>query len=101
MSIKNCPIALCDFKTPSMQFYLRHLSLIHSSESGFCFQCKLNGCKRTFKNMGTYRNHVYSLHTKAHSTLEDTAETTNDGNESSGNSQDNFENGEFCNIISH
>lgn len=54
-----------------MQFYLRHLSLVHSNDSGFCFQCRLNGCKRTFKNMGTYRNHVYSLHTDAHCTSDD------------------------------
>lgn len=80
------------------------MSLIHSSENGFSFQCRLNGCTRTFKNMGTYRNHVYSLHTDAHCTSVGPGENgdEHDGNENNDSDDSNSEldeaNSEFCSV---
>ena len=55
-----CPLCSSSFATVSV--FMTHLRMIHSHEAGFHIQCGLQGCKRTFKNFHTYRNHVYSLH---------------------------------------
>ena len=65
-TLKRCQ--LCDFATSSLPFYLKHLTIIHSSEPGFSIQCRLNGCTRTYNNIRTYKNHVYDRHSSSHST---------------------------------
>ena len=52
-----------------MSFLLRHLTTVHSTRPGFFFACGLNRCERTFRNMMTYKHHVYALHTKDHTNL--------------------------------
>ena len=52
-----------------MSFLLRHLAVVHSTQPGFFFSCGLNGCHRTFRNITTYRHHVYARHPKDHSNL--------------------------------
>lgn len=72
---------LCSFHTTSLPFYLKHLTLIHSTEPGFRIQCRLNGCVRSYSNIRTYKNHVYSCHSKSHHTVlvEDEAANHSDG----------------------
>lgn len=41
---------------------LFHIKFAHAHEPGFTVQCNLQGCKRTFKNFSTFRNHVYCFH---------------------------------------
>lgn len=45
-----------------MKFLLRHLATVHSSRPGFLFCCGLNGCQRSFRNITTYKHHVYARH---------------------------------------
>ena len=66
-TVKQCQI--CDLRTTSLSFLLRHLTIVHSTQPGFNFCCGLNHCQRTFKNMTTYKHHVYSLHTKLHTNI--------------------------------
>lgn len=66
-TVKKCQ--LCDMKTSSMKFLLRHLTTIHSNRPDFSFSCELNGCQRTFHNITTYKHHVYARHSKDHTNL--------------------------------
>ena len=72
-TVKQCQ--LCDLKTTSMSFLLRHLTLVHSTKPGF-FSCSLNGCQRTFHNITTYKHHVYANHSKHHTNLDSAGVTT-------------------------
>ena len=36
--------------------------MIHTDEPSFHIQCNLQGCQRTFRKFGMFRNHVYSVH---------------------------------------
>lgn len=38
---------------------MSHIRLVHANSDG---QCNLQGCRRTVKNFGSYRNHVYAYH---------------------------------------
>ena len=56
-----CP--MCgDVRVASISQLVAHIRLTHSDDPGFCIQCNLQGCKRTFKKFTVYRNHVYSYH---------------------------------------
>lgn len=72
-TVKQCQ--LCDLKTTSMSFLLRHLTLVHSTKPGFFFSCSLNGCQRTFHNITTYKHHVYASHSKHHTNLDSASVT--------------------------
>ena len=52
-----------------MAFLLKHLTTVHSGRPGFFFSCGLNGCQRTFRNITTYKHHVYAIHSKHHTNL--------------------------------
>lgn len=41
---------------------LSHVRLIHADSPNFHVHCGLQKCSRTFKNFGTYRNHLYTFH---------------------------------------
>ena len=41
---------------------MHHIRLVHANTDGFLLQCNLQGCRRTFRNFGSYRNHVYTYH---------------------------------------
>ena len=56
-----CPLCSgSQFETVST--FMRHLRLVHADRDGFLLQCGLQGCRRTFRNFFTYRNHVYAYH---------------------------------------
>lgn len=57
---------------PSLSMLLSHVRLVHSSEPGFSIQCNLQGCRRTFKNFTTFRNHIYNFHGLATETDQET-----------------------------
>ena len=81
-TMKQCQ--LCNLRTSSMAFLLRHLATVHSSRAGFFFSCGLNGCLRTFRNITTYKHHVYAMHSKNHTNLS----TTSTSQVQSSNQQD-------------
>lgn len=66
-TVKQCQ--LCEFRTSSMAFLLKHLATVHSNRPGFYFICGLNCCQRTFRNITTYKHHVYAAHSKYHTNL--------------------------------
>ena len=42
--------------------YLKHLQLFQVHQADFRVICGINGCQRSYTNMGTFQNHVYSVH---------------------------------------
>lgn len=79
-----------------MSFLLRHLATVHSTTPGFFFTCGLNGCQRTFRNITTYKHHVYAKHSKEHTnlTLSSESEPSNvqaDDSESDQSDNEDFE----------
>ena len=57
----TCP--LCPgLKFSSVKFFLKHLRLTHSDTPNFHIQCNLQGCKRTFRNLKYYQNHIFAHH---------------------------------------
>lgn len=59
-----CPI--CPASLSSLTFklteYIQHIRLFHSHQPNFFLTCGIRGCQRTFKNFGTFKNHVSSRH---------------------------------------
>lgn len=41
---------------------MHHVQLLHSHQPNFSITCGIGGCLRTFKTMGTFRNHVSAHH---------------------------------------
>ena len=57
----TCP--LCPgLKFSSVKFFFKHLRLTHSDMPNFHIQCNLQGCKRTFRNLKYYQNHIFAHH---------------------------------------
>lgn len=57
----SCP--LCGIhQSKDLSNLMRHISLFHADEPNFHIDCTLQGCRRTFKNYHTYRNHIYAFH---------------------------------------
>ncbi len=56
----TCPLCVRSFV--NIKCLLKHIRLTHADTRGFHIQCNLQGCKRTFRNFHTYRNHVYTWH---------------------------------------
>ncbi len=57
----TCP--LC-FGThfPTVRNLLKHIRITHADSDNFLIQCGLQGCKRTFKNFHSFKNHVHTFH---------------------------------------
>ena len=43
--------------------YIQHIRLFHAHRPDFKVTCGISGCQRTYTNFGTFRNHVYDVHT--------------------------------------
>lgn len=56
----QCSLCVSQFSTLPM--LLKHIRLVHADRPDFNLQCNLQGCKRTFKQFSTYRNHIYQRH---------------------------------------
>ena len=56
-----CPVGMANqlFKVGE---YIKHLRLLHASQPDFKVTCGINGCQRVYKNLGTFRNHLYAMH---------------------------------------
>ena len=46
----------------SLKRLLQHIRLSHHDQESFTIQCNFQGCKRTFRNLRTFENHIYSYH---------------------------------------
>ena len=59
----SCPF--CASALPTVSSWLKHIRINHSDSPKFSLTCNLQGCKRTFRSFGTFRNHrnhIYSSH---------------------------------------
>ena len=44
--------------------YIQHIKLFHAHQPDFKVTCGISGCQRTYTNFGTFRNHVYDVHSE-------------------------------------
>ena len=42
--------------------YIQHVRLFHAYKPDFKITCGINGCLRSYTNVGTFRNHVPTAH---------------------------------------
>lgn len=78
---------------PSLGMLLSHIRLTHAFEPGFIVQCHLQGCKRTFRNFSTFRNHLYNFHKGVESVVDDaTAPINMDSDTNESGNEDNEDN---------
>lgn len=42
--------------------YIKHIRLFHEYQPNFQFTCGINGCPRSYHNVGTFKNHVSEVH---------------------------------------
>ena len=42
--------------------YIKHIRLFHEYHPNFKFICGINGCLRSYQNVGTFKNHVSDAH---------------------------------------
>ena len=45
--------------------YIKHIRLFHAFEPNFKFTCGIDGCIRSYTNIGTFKNHVSVVHSSA------------------------------------
>lgn len=69
--------------------------MLHADEAGFHIQCGLQGCKRTFRNFHSYRNHIYSMHDESsistNQVVEDEANPVSDNEEIDGSVEESLQ----------
>ena len=94
-TVKQCQ--LCNLKTTSMSFLMRHLTEVHSNRPGFRFTCWLNNCQRTYCNITTYKHHVYAVHGQASTNL--IPEVNNDNSSDEGSDESSSEDYNSFDII--
>lgn len=41
--------------------YIKHIRLFHAFEPNFRFTCGIDGCMRSYTNIGTFKNHVSAV----------------------------------------
>lgn len=49
--------------------YLKHIRLFHANQANFKITCGINGCQRSYTNLGTFQNHVSGIHNSIFSNL--------------------------------
>lgn len=54
----SCPGT--QFKT--LRMLLKHIRVTHSHSSTFHMRCNFQGCKRSFHNFHSYKNHIWTFH---------------------------------------
>ena len=57
-----CPLGKTDNIKFNLPDYLRHVQLFHAHQPHLQISCGIGGCKRTFRNYSTFRNHVSDWH---------------------------------------
>ena len=55
--------------------YVNHLRLFHCHQPNFKVTCGIDGCVRTFTNIGTFKNHISLVHHDNFPALSDPSET--------------------------
>ena len=59
----SCPLCPVSFrKLSSVSEYTKHLRLFHATKPDFKITCGFNGCQRVYTNYGTFKNHLYGMH---------------------------------------
>ena len=60
-TVFKCPLC-AHFQATEFKLLLPHIRLVHSTRPGFRLQCPFGHCTRSFTNMKSYMNHLYSEH---------------------------------------
>lgn len=64
--MENLTCKLCSatshLRLQTCKEYLQHIGLFHAYQPDFKVTCGISGCQRTYTNFGTFRNHVYDVH---------------------------------------
>ncbi len=50
------------YRTNSLSELLSHIRLFHSHQPSLSIRCGIGGCQRTFRNFGTFQNHISIYH---------------------------------------
>ena len=61
--------------------YIKHIRVFHTFEPNFKFTCGINGCVRSYTNIGSFKNHVSTVHCNTDSN--DTADGLDRGSDAS------------------
>ena len=61
MESYKCPV--CDVVKVQLSKYLQHLQLLHHHQPDFSIVCNIEGCKRSYKTVPSFRTHIYRKHT--------------------------------------
>ena len=57
----TCPLCASP-PLANLKKLLKHIRFLHADHEPFSIQCNLQGCKRTFRRLKTYENHIYTYH---------------------------------------
>ena len=57
-SCPNCSLSVF----PTLKVLLRHIHLLHADQECFTIRCDFQGCSRTFTNLRSFENHIYTYH---------------------------------------
>lgn len=60
----NCSLCLASGMQLGLKIcdYIKHLRLFHTHQVDFKFTCGIDGCVRSYTNIGTFKNHVSAVH---------------------------------------
>ena len=61
--------------------YIKHIRVFHAFEPNFKFTCGINGCVRSYTNIGSFKNHVSDVH--CNTDISDTANDLDRGSDAS------------------
>lgn len=59
-SFYYCP--RCTFFDPKMTLVVSHLGLVHGGEQNFSVTCAIDSCGKSYRNVQSYRKHLYKRH---------------------------------------
>ena len=71
--------SLCTGSGLSVQFYsigdyIKHLRLFHAHRPDFRVTCGINGCLRSYNNLGSFKNHISFVHNTTNEAAVETLE---------------------------
>ena len=55
----------CNFRAPTLNFYVSHLRSVHAEDSDFHITCGIDGCVNNYQKCSSFLSHVYRNHREA------------------------------------
>ena len=68
----------------------QHIRLFHAHQPDFKVTCGISGCQRTYTNFGTFRNHVYDVHSDSITEVDSVNATSVDCDEDHTSNDDEY-----------